>query len=366
MKIQTTNLKEFKKIFDLTRIAGNAYYEHIYLDFEKEVLTFMNDSAIVRIKLFIDDKDEKQENIFVDGTKFFFLVSTFDYLIIKGKSFYSPQNNKFILQTLDEELELPEVKEYEWKQVVINFTEEFNKYLAISKDYLEITPETSLFFEKGYMISLSENRFFQANAKIDPESSFDIPIAVVKIIENLHTKIEDSCILRYRTKNRGKIYEILYKDLVYNFSSPYNTELPIDPFNPDFIASFKHDNFFELDLKTALENVSTLDSYVSDSSSSHCEIKFFEDSLVFYLKNEGEVEYRQPVEFYSDFEKFREGSFWISLNRLKIALSSLNTKRYEKIKIRYNLEEDMIYFSSKEETGDMFIVQTLLEKPNNN
>lgn len=365
MKIQTTNLKDFRKIYDLTKRTGNAYYDHIYLDFEKETLTFMNDSAIVKIKMDIEDKDDNQENLFVDGSKFFFLVSTYEYLTVKKKSFYSPQNNRFALQVLNESLDLPDNKEREWNQVIITFTEEFNRYLAMSKDYLELSADTSLFFEKGYMISLSENRFFQAKTELDPESSFDLPVEVVRIIESLKARDDDSCVLKYRTtESGGKIYEILYKDLTYNFVSSYDSELPFDPFDPDFVSSFKHDNFLDLDLSSFLETVRTLDLYVRDSSSSHCEIKFLEDSIMFYLSDEGEVEYNQPVDSYSDFEQFRDNSFWISLNRLKIALSSLNAKKYEKIRIRYKEDGDMIYFSDKDESGDLLIVQTILESPN--
>jgi len=365
MKINTTNLKEYKRIYDITKVIGNDYYDHIYLDFKKEVMTFMNESSIVEIKLFLEDKNEKQENLYIDGTKFFFLVSKFDYLTVKGKVFYSPENNKFILQNLDETMQLPSKKEYEWKSVQIDFTEDFNKFLVIAKDYLDLTLETSIFFEKGSIIALSENRYFQGNTNLDKDSSFSLSLGIIKIIESLPKTVEDSCLLKYRTtENDGKIYEITFKDLVYNFASSYDNEIAIQPFSEEFIKLFKHENYFVLDLKSVLEKVKTLDSYNNDANFSLCEIKFFENSLVFYLTNKGTVEYTQEVECYSDFEIFKDDSFWISLNRFKIALSSLNLKNYEKIIVRYDKDKDMIYFSDKEESGEMYLVQTLLVSPN--
>lgn len=367
MKILTTNLQAYKKLYDQTKVTGNAYYEYVFLDFVKQELIFMNESAIVKLALSIEDPEDRDKDfLFVDGSKFFFLATTFPYLEIKGKSFYSPEGNRFVLQTLDETLELPEEDEQNWSDVEITLTEEFMTNFLIASDYIDKeSVYSSMFFEKDKMIVISENKYLQIKTEIK-KGSFEIPLSVVRVLSLImKTTKPESFYLKYRpSSNGGKVYTLFCDGLTYFFSTSSEIELPVEPESKEFIDSYIHENFFTFGLHSLYETAKTLSTFVDDASFSHCRIEFLEKEIQFNLQNGSQVEYRHPILLYSDYSYFEGKSFWISLNSLKQALSILDSKKYSEAILRFDENAPVVYLSSLENEGIVKVVQTLLEEPN--
>jgi len=89
-----------------------ALHEYVYLDFDKEYLYFTCDKSAMKIKLLIQDK-ETHNPMFVHGMKFFTMIETSSYVEVKGSTFVTDSGVKFILPSLEDEIEYPDMLDYD-------------------------------------------------------------------------------------------------------------------------------------------------------------------------------------------------------------------------------------------------------------
>lgn len=364
MKIETSNLKRYNKIFQQVKIAGNAYYDHVFLDFRKSLLSFYNTSSIVRINLNVSGESDR-EFLYVDGAKFFSLVGTYDSLELRDGKFISDKGDKFLLPSLEDDLDIPLEEDYSGEIHSLSFSESFLNDLDICKDFLDKNENfPALFFERDAIVALAQTKCIQAPSGLT-DASFSIPYEVLRVILFLGIEKDETIEFRMKeTTNGGKIIEFNYRDLFYRFSSSTDAQLPVDIYSEDFTSSFEHKEFFVLDSKELLKSIQTLCLF-ADVNSSHCKIEFVsENSLKIIVTTDSEIEYSQNILSMSDFEFFESKSFWISLLGLNTAVNSFVKKKASRIKIRFSDEAPTVkIFDEENSEEDMFIVQTLIEDP---
>jgi hypothetical protein len=365
MILFTSNLKPFSKIFNLVKISGNAYYDHVFLDFRKKKMSFYTDTTSVRIDLVIEG-DKDVDYLYVDGLKFFFLVNTYSSLTIKKGKFYSEKGDKFSLPLLEEDLAFSLEEDYDLDVKTIKFTEDVLSDLEICKEFLDKDQSfPAVFFEQDNFIALSQMKYIQAPSGLPSTTSFSIPVAVIRVLLSLGIAKDTEIDFRMKsTPNGGQIIEFNYKDLFYKFSSSSDISLPTDPYAEDFTSSFEHEEFFRVKTKEFLEAVKVLSSF-SNSDISHCRIDFEnEKSIKIKLLSDSEIDYSLTVEDYSDSEYFIEKSFWISLFGLSSAVNSFSKKKVDEIQIHYSSDAPAIKMLDATDSKKIFIVQTLIEEPN--
>lgn len=372
MKILTTNLRNYKKIFDATKRIGIQLYDSIFLDFSNGYLVFMNETSVVKIQMQLEGEKEGQENFFVDGQKFFFLLNSYDVLKVEGRKFSSPEGNSFVLPTFNEDIELPDFEEQsKWKETELDFTKEFVLNLKTAMDYIEPgeTEFSSLFFENDKMLTLSKTKFFQAPFG-SANNSFNLPFNFVKILNNMN--YSGKGILKYKSKNDAFIIYLKVDNMEILFSTNSANSLPVDPTSEEFREGFFHENWVKIPVKSTLDSIKFLSSLLNDSPSSHVNVTFLEENGKFYIEftihNESNILYKSEVESFSDFSYFEDKGFWISLDNIKKALVNFEIRDVPSVVLRYEENAPAVYFADAEELDSdeaesFFIVQTLLEDP---
>jgi hypothetical protein len=360
MIIKTKNLKQFKKTFDVLKDNTSPFYEFVYLDFEKEKLIFRNERVVVSIDLELEEKTD-EKNFYVSGSKLFFIISSYDKILLKDEVFYSTDSGKFKIPTMKEEGVFPYLEDYEYSIGRILFNSEFQKELRTASDFLdkeETSPFSALFFEKGRMFAISPAKFF--NSRINDLISFDfyIPTSIVRLFYSLD--IDEEVEVKKKKSGDGFVMQLEGSDFYIYFSIP-SFELPIDPFSEDFKESFFHENTISFPRNELFASIKFLNDFLKDSKGSYCRIKFStreEKAIEFYLPADGEVYYKAPVSFSSDHNYFNNKELWISLLDLRTIVNSL--KKEEDIIMRYEQDAPSVMFYQDE---DLFIVQTLIEDP---
>lgn len=372
MKILTTNLKDYKKVFEIVKQSGTRLYESVYLDAENDRIVFMNDNTVVQIAATMEkDEGEQVEPFFVDGVKFFFLVESYDILNVKGTTFFSPTGDKFALPSFKEDIELPDFGgEGSWTSVPMNFSEQLQLDFKTALDYVEPgeTEYSSLFFEGKKMLTLSKTKFFQTSLE-NSVKSFNIPHYFVRLLAvmNLEGKGE------FRYKSINDAFRVFFKmrDLEVVLSTSSSNSLPIDPESSEFREAFYHDEWVQLPVRSTLESIKFLSSLTGEPTTTHVRLSFGgegEDShMMFGIQNESDISYKTPVEKFSDPSYFEENELWISLDSLRRALSHFGMRKILSVIVRFEEGAPAIYFADKKEleegASDFFIVQTLLENP---
>lgn len=372
MKILTTNLKNYRKIFDSVKRTGIQLYDSVFLDFTESYLIFMNETSVIRIQMELEGEPEGQENFFVDGGKFFSLVGAYDVLRVNGKKFLSPAGDSFVLPTFNEDIELPDfAEEGNWKEAELDFTKEFVANLKTAQNYIEPgdTEFSSLFFEDDVMLSLSKTRFFQAPS-YNSGVSFNLPYNFVTLLNTMSNVGKAQ--LKYISKNDAfKIY-LKIDNLEILFGTNSSNSLPVDPMSEDFRESFFHDTWAKLPVKNSIESLRFLSSLLNDSPASHVNVSFLKENENYYMEfqisNESNINYKSMVEDFSDFDYFKNRSFWISLDSMRRALSNFDNRSVESVVLRYEEDAPAVYFADAKEVEEgelekFFIVQTLLEDP---
>lgn len=372
MKILTTNLRNYRKVFDAVRRTGIQLYDSVFLDFAEKYLVFMNETSVIRIQMELEGELGNQENFFVDGGKFFSLIGAYDLLRVEGKKFLSPTGDSFVLPTFNEDIELPDfAQEGKWKEAKLDFTKEFVANLKTAQNYIEPgdTEFSSLFFEDDVMLSLSKTRFFQAPSYNDGVS-FNIPYNFVVLLNTMSNVGEAQ--LKYMSKNDAfKIYFKIDNIEILSGTNSSNS-LPVDPMSEEFRESFFHNNWVQLPVKSSMNSLKFLSTLLGDSLASHVNVSFSEEGedyfMKFHISNESNINYKSEVERFSDFEYFKGRSFWISLDSMRRALLNFENRAVESVVLRYEEEAPAVYFADakeveSEESEKFFIVQTLLEDP---
>lgn len=364
MILNMLNLRQYTKLFNSVKIAGNAYYDHVFLDFRKNTMSFYTDSTSVRVDLLVEG-DKDVDYLYVDGLKFFFLVNSYDKLEIRKGKFYSDKKDRFSLPVIDEDLAFSVQEDYTGEIRQLHFSRSFIEDLDICREFLEKSSNfPAVFFEKRDIVALSQSKCIQAPSGFVEDTSFAVPTPVIRALLSLNIQEDDDIEFRLKeSANGGQIIEFNYRDLLYKFASSSDVELPVDPHSEEFTSSFDHKEYFIIETSDLVEALRILSSFAKIDIG-HCEVLFeSETSIKMKMFNESEIEYNIDIESYSDYEFFKDKSFWISLHGLSSAVSSMAKKRIENIQIHYSDKEPAIKLLDASRTQEIFIVQTLIEKP---
>lgn len=373
MKIVSNSLSPYKKIFDSIKQPGVQLFDSVFLDFSRSQCVFMNETSFVRISFEIDGEvPEDQENFFVDGNKFFVLISTYDLLEIKGRSFFSPEGDKFVLSSFKEEFDLPEFGGEDWTSINFDFNKDFSKKIRDALDFIDPDDPnaSSLFFENNTILSLSKVRYFQTPMK-EINESFNLPYDFVRIASSL--SMEGDATIQYREINDAFVVYFHLGSLEFLLTTNSSNSLPVDPSDEEFREGFFHPYYIVISTKSFLNSIKFLSTFLSDSHAAHTQIRVHSEKdsssyLEFYIHNENEVSYKTELESLSDPEYFNGKSFWIALESLKKILVTFDNNGSKSVLLRYEDEKPAIYITDvseleKEEPNKFFIVQTLLEDP---
>jgi hypothetical protein len=362
--IKTNKLKNYKKIYESVKDVNSVYQDYVYLNFKDSKLEFLNQSCFVSIVMEIEGEDER-DGLFVEGSKFFFLVQSYDEITLKGVSFYDPRGNKYSIPILNEPLSPPE-EDSSIEKVDLNFSKRFFSLLKTSFDYLpkeEFSPTSALFLDKGRLMALSDTKFLSSDISDIFQGSLILPYGIAKILNSLF--FEEDNISVY-SKEFSNVIKIETRDMKLLFASNLQHELPVDPFSDDFKSGFLHPNRVELPLSLFEEAVKNLSSFIGEQNITPCRVIFNMEKkqLILSIETDGETSLSIPIVSTNNDDYFESKDFWIYLSYLKQSILSLKN---------YSKEEDSLFFLfdqdspavlfSLDNQEELFIVQTLLRNP---
>ena len=369
MKIDTRNLLRYRKIYGMTKVVGNIYFSYVFLDFEKKLLSYQNETTIVSIDLIIEGENEKEKNLFVDGEKFFYLVQKYESLEVRDSQFFTPDGHRMILPSIDEEMELPQEVDGDWNHVSFLFDKALISNLSVASSYLEKELDMpALFFDKGKMFILSSIRYFQADSGLDEEKTFLFPKEIVSMLKSIGLQDGDSAIVYYQeTSNGGLIVEVTCGTLHYRHATSSQFEPSVDPLSEDFKENFLHEDYVVFPVKEINRELTFLSALLKDFVSPTCNFSFEEDgenlSLRIIIQNNIEVEKLLPILRFSDKKKLVDRGFWILLDSMSMALRELHMKGVSEAIIRYDEEASTIFLADPSEEEKFFLVHALVEDP---
>lgn len=366
MRIKTESLKVANKIWSKVRVNGIQYYEYVLLDFENKILAFKNENTFVKVAMELEDNEDEHRAMFVSGVKFFSLVQFYPYIDLEGDTFFSPNGDKFVIPELDEEVYFPDEEYDDWDEISVNFSTDFNKQLSLSQSYIETDPSSgysTLFFKDSDIIACNPNKmFFGKSGAIS--SDFNIPVPLLRIICSLG--IEG--VVNFKTRKVGNsiMGEFEYLGVWIRYGSSSNFELPFDPKDEEFIASYNHPNYFVVNLSEFDGALKFLSSYLVDIPDAICSCVFnTEDSNNMFFKimlnYSGITEYKIKLVECSDPSFFEDKSVSIYLSSLKSAVGVLSQYGVESIRISFDPEAPAMKFSDSKEECPVFVVHTITE-----
>lgn len=360
MKIFTQNLREYSKLFEKIHLSKNAEYGSVHLDFKNSLLSFRNEISIVQIDMILENTETDSKNVFIiDGEKFFFLVNSYDFLIYKDGSFHSPANDKFTLMQNEGEFENNNVKDVsdDYEEISSVFLPSTIGY--IKKALLHILPEelnlNGIFFDNGNLISLQKSRIFQAKTP-EVQLSLSIPSELIRIIF-LFPDIEKIKFYR-KSLSETESYKLIYNnELALQFSSSSNLNLPISVDDEAFKASYSHENYFMLNKLRFQEVLKFLEPFAREVISTKLTFKFLPETSQIEIEivdQYNNVDYKIPVEEFSNPEYFEDQEINLSLSILSIIASQIEG---ENIIIHYDSEKPAMKFASSHDP-EFFIINS--------
>lgn len=364
VKIFTESLTGFSKIFGQVRTAGVSYFEYVFLDFDKKTLSFYNDSTAVKISLDLEILSEEPiDSIFIEGNKFFSLISLYDVLIYKGRGVFATEcGNNFTLPILEEKLDFFEKENYSLPKFLMTVTPSFIKDLKIHDAFLDRENALQgLFFRNGFMISLSETKVIYSKSPFEDDAFLTIPQPIAKILTLL--KFEEGDVIEFRISKNGGV-EFNYGKLFLKFSASQDLSLPADIFSREFTEAFDHEEYFTFKTEDIKELLKIFGMFFN-LDTSHTKVSFLSDDLCrFSVIADSTVDYNLALQSVSKEGVYSDKHLWISIFGFISAVNSLIIKGAEEIKVQFNEGAPAVLFSnSTKGKEDTYIIQTLTEDP---
>lgn len=374
MRLITSNLSEFTRVFNIVKDPTSTYFTHVFLNFKEKVLSFYNEFTVVRIDLLytLEDGEELPKNLFVDGTKFFFLVNLHKELIIKDGVFYSNKGDKFVVPTLEEELDFIDKETYSDNTYQMMFNKNVSIDFGLMGDFIDKEGAIpAIFFLNDSTITIGSSKVIYSKLPFDKKVDFSIPGLVVRILASLKPDVSKDAIddiieFRLITNDDGKqTVEFNYKTLFVKYSTSEDSTLPVDPTSEEFRVNFDHKDYFVVAKENLITAIRIITSFF-DSENGHCKISFIsKNEIMVSAHTESQmVDYKIDLEEMTNSEEFVGEDFWISIFGLQAATNALIAKGYTKIKIQYSPNKNAIVFSDVELGYEGFyVVQTLTQSP---
>ena len=376
MKIITDSIRPLTKIWGMLRKQGMKAYEYVYIDFATHSIRFMDEQALITVEIALSDYEE-HEPMYVDGNKFFSLVGAYESLEIKkdDSTFYTQDGNKFNLPQLDiADASFPDNSYDDWDVQTIDFTEDFNKLITSSLNYVDpnINSEFStLYFMSGYAVALDEHKMFFA--KLQHPLNGNFPYQLIKIM--LALKLNDCVDFKFRTlSNEAVMVEFTFNGVTVRFSSSAKYQLPVDPLDPEFQAQFNHSTSFIVNKAQLSSSVNFLGEFLKDVTDVICTCKFValdnagaplaEPYIQIDSNYSGEVSYKIPVKEFSDAAYFDGKTLVLYLNIFKSVISTLSNYGTEDILVKYEDGMPTVYFADAKANGadDVYVIHTVIDE----
>lgn len=381
MKIITENLKSLSKIWSMMRKQGMRVYEYVYIDFDNRKIKFIDEQTLVIVDLALVNYSA-HEPMYVEGSKFFSLVGAYDAIEVKDDdlTFYTSDGNKFTLPQIDvADASFPDDDYNDWNVQKIDFSEEFNKIISSSLNYVDsdINSEFStLYFVSGYAVALDQYKMFFAKLPASFTGEFNFPYQFIKIITAL--KLEGTIDFNFRLlSNEAVMVEFTYNGIRIRFSSSAKYQLPVDPLDPDFQKQFNHDNYFIVNKNQLNSSVNFLGEFLKDVTDVICTCKFVsvddsdnpldEPYLRIDSNYSGEVSYKIPIKEFSDAVYFNDKTLVLYLNIFRSVISTLSNYNTEDILVRYEDGQPAVYFANADNTrtgisDDVYVIHTVIQE----
>lgn len=369
MKINTSSLRGLSRVYSLMKISGNVYYENVLLDFGNKTITWQNSNSVFRAPVEIEGT-ETIDPVFINGTKFFLLVSNTDVLEYDGE-FFSSDGNRFKIEKSSDKVEFPLSDYDDWKTTTIVFSPELQKRLSLSVDYVEKesdNPFSALFFVNGKMVALNKQRFFVSDVSSSTQETFTLPFSFLRIMNSM--SLDGEVELSVHKSNDSEIIQIKKDGVILRMAGSSEYKMPVDIDSDAFRAYYTYDDYVTVDSQKTMQALTFLCGYLSDIKRAYCFTEFHtmdgsvpsKDpymSMEFALKDQS-VQYKVPIISSYDPQSMDGKRFGMFLSVLKQAFSTLVANGASHVTLKYSPTSPVVYFSNADEDDGLFILFSTL------
>jgi hypothetical protein len=376
MKISTYNLKIFSPFYLMMREPKVAMHEYVYLDFDKEYLYFTCDKSAMKIKLLIQDK-ELHKPMFVHGMKFFTMIESADFVEVVGDTFVTNRGVRFILPSLEEEVEYPNMLDYELSddKGILVFDNTLSRILKQVIQYTatnESLVKENIFFRDGDIVIVSRVRFLKMNVSTSSYGNFVLPFDIAKTIATINMsdieKFMPSSILSFSVECKqnddgSSVVKITSDGFSMVFSTSSDMTYPEDIVeSEDFRNVYYADTQLTVPLGATSEIINGIKSFNFDADIIYMKFELVEvedkKQLCISSKESGSyISHTDIVDTDCDNLKF-----WISYSEIIMVYSILRTMKVENLIIRYKENSPVAYFSAPDKEAEITLVHALIDK----
>ena len=376
MKISTYNLKIFSPFYQMMREPKVALHEYVYLDFDKEYLYFTCDKSAMKIKLLIQDK-ETHNPMFVHGMKFFTMIETSSYVEVRGNTFITENGVKFILPSLEDEIEYPDMLDYELSEDKgrLVFDTNFSRILRQIIQYTatnESLVKENIFFRDGEIVIVSRVRFLKMKVVASSYGNFVLPYEIAKTIASINSadveRLLPSPFIEFSVECKqnddgSSIVKLTSDGFSLIFSTSGDMTYPKDIVeSEDFRNVYYADTQVTVPVGITNEIITGIKAFNFDADIIYMKFELVDTDgkkqLCISSKESGSyVSHTDIVD--TDCENMK---FWISYSEVVMVYSMIKTLKTDNLLIRYKENSPVAYFSVPDREDSVVMVHALIDK----
>lgn len=344
--------KKYTKIIQFTIEVGNPITESLFFNFKEGYCHFRNEKEYGRIRI---EKDENENNIFVDANKFLLFIKNFNKDIEYKKGYFYCDKIKSKLGNYGE-LVFEEV-DYTGYEIYKDFNNISSNNSVLEKLRQSIVyidrnnyPELdATFIRDNHILATNKEIFYQFKSSIQLPG-IDIHKSIMK---NLLYILEKDKNIQYKTKDKKTQISIENEfDMIFNL--PINLEVP--PYNEEmFIKEYDHDTFISCNLNELIETIKFLSPF---SNTEQKNIYFhIEDKILKLEVKEPDVNIVKEIEI-KDSNITEKQSYLFSGQYLKTLLSHLEG---ESVRVYLSKGSELVSVDTIEQPNKKLICMLLNE-----
>jgi len=345
--IDCVPLRNYKGIADTCRRPGNQIYDSVFLDFENEKMWVQNPSAVIQIPFSPDFSGDRPDNFYVDSEKFFYLVDSYDYLILEDTTFRNG-NDTFNLRHIKEDIDVPEfsLDPEDWGDYISLLSNSDKFYSCLFEASVHVDDDVNstlngIFVSNGRMVSSDRVTLYET---IHDFGVGDITLTsfAVKLLPELR---DDTIYIG----TYGDNILIRVGEVNAMVSQSQKLEVPPNSSDSEFVEKYNHDSYVSVNAGNLMDILKFIAPFTKDAVKNRVKI-FLNDSkeLSFEVVDSNYMLKSIPVEHIENYSTFEGNRIWVSSSKVRKIASQLLDSYQDNINIQFSPESPALNFTSSQ------------------
>ena len=341
-------LRKYKKLADICRVPGNQIYDSVFLDFENEKIWIQNPSAVIQIPFSPDFTGERPDNFYVDSEKLFYLIQSYEYLILDDVTFRNGDDT-FNLRHLKEDIDVPSfsLNPDDWGDYLspLSDSEEFFAHLNNALAHAEDRADSDLngiFISNGRMIASDRVTLYEA---VHDFGIGDINIGkfAVKILLSINALLDDTI----QIGTYGDNIIIRCEELNIMVSQNKDLNVPPNSSSAEFVERYDHESYISVNSEKLLSLLKFIEPFTREATKNRVKL-FVNDSkeLTFEVVDSNHMMKSIPIEHIENYTVFEGERIWVNSSKVRMISFQLQNSPQDNIHIQFDPDSPPLNFTS--------------------